>query len=286
MNFINKQNCAVIFFDLPHDGFQALFKISPIAGPGQKRTHIQTKNGGILQYLRHILFHNPPGQPLGNSGFAHPRIPHIKRVILGAPAQNLDRPVDFIFPTDQRVNPPLPGLVVKVDTIFVQGRISLFFRFLNLFLTVRRSGITIGSRFGQPVRNIANRIQAGHVMLLQKIDRVAFPFGKQANQHIGACDLFPARTLHMQNGALDNALETGRRRSFHPSVGFDVLQLYIQISFDFGAELGNIHVTGAQHSHRILIIQKSQQQMLQRGKFMLSFIGLTNSAVKSMFKIR
>ena len=58
--------------------------------------------------------------------------------------------------------------------------------------------------------DIIDRVVAGHVLLLQEISGVAFALGKDRDQHIGAGHLLAAGRLHMDHGALNDALETGR----------------------------------------------------------------------------
>src|SRR5207244_12182624 len=62
---------------------------------------------------------------------------------------------------------------------------------------------------GDAVADIVDRVVAGHVLLLQEIGGVAFALGKYGDQHVGAGHLLAARRLHVDHGALDDALEPG-----------------------------------------------------------------------------
>jgi hypothetical protein len=55
--------------------------------------------------------------------------------------------------------------------------------------------------------DVIDRVVAGHVLLLQEIRGMAFAFGKNRHQHVGAGHLLAAGGLHMDDGALDYALE-------------------------------------------------------------------------------
>ena len=48
VNFINKQNGAVAFFQRPDNGFETLFKIAAKFGARQQCSHIQRKNFTVL----------------------------------------------------------------------------------------------------------------------------------------------------------------------------------------------------------------------------------------------
>src|SRR3546814_10070873 len=57
------------------------------------------------------------GEPLGDRGLADPRVAHIERVVLGPPAEDLNRPFDFGVAADQRIDQSLAGFRVQVDAI-------------------------------------------------------------------------------------------------------------------------------------------------------------------------
>ncbi len=59
--------------------------------------------------------------------------------------------------------------------------------------------------------DVIDRVVAGHLLLLQEIGGVAFAFGENRDQNIGAGHFFATGRLHMNDGALDHALESGGR---------------------------------------------------------------------------
>ena len=85
--------------------------------------------------------------------------------------------------------------------------------FLAVFVLVgaaRRLLLAHARPLGDAVADVAHRIEARHVLLLQEIDGVAFALGKQRDQHIGAGHFVAAGILHMQDRALNDALKSGR----------------------------------------------------------------------------
>ena len=59
--------------------------------------------------------------------------------------------------------------------------------------------------------DVVHRVIAGHVLLLQEEGGMAFALGKDGDQHIGAGHLLASRGLHMNDGALDDPLESSGR---------------------------------------------------------------------------
>ena len=89
-----------------------------------------------------------------------------------------------LFPTGGRMNmryffDPITGFYL-IDARFICA-------------ARRFSGIALAWHFSDAVRDVIDRIESGHVLILQEEGRMAFPFGEYRHQHIGAGDLLAAR---------------------------------------------------------------------------------------------
>src|SRR3546814_13143021 len=58
----------------------------------------------------------------------------------------------------------------------------------------------------------SDRVVPRQILLLQEIDGIAFAFVKERDEDVGARHLILARRLDVQDRALDDALESARRR--------------------------------------------------------------------------
>ena len=108
--------------DLGEHRLDPLLEVAAVARAGEQRAHVQRKDRGAVEHLRHLAVLDPPGQPFGERRLAHARIADIERVVLGAPAQHLDGALDLRVAADERVDPPGIGLGVQVDAIGVERR--------------------------------------------------------------------------------------------------------------------------------------------------------------------
>ena len=270
MDFINEQHGTGLRFQLGHHGLQAFFEIAAIARASQKAAHIQRIDGGFRQHFRHVTFHDALGQPFRNRGFAHARIAHVKRVILGAAAQDLDGTLDFLITANQRVNLALFGLLVQVHAVIRQRILAtrrtaaLFFAFLSWLLiaraiALRRTGLRAPRRFGDAMADEIHRIKARHVLQLQEIDRMRFAFRKQRHQHIGAGHFIAARGLHMDGGALHHALEARRWLRITTAFRHQASQILVQKFGQVALEFININTAGAEHTRCIGVIAQGEQ---------------------------
>src|SRR5262249_22286851 len=87
---------------------------------GEQRPHVERVDRGVEQYLGHLAADDAACQPFGDRGLADPGLADIKRVVLRAPAQDLDRAVDLGLAPDQRIDLAALGLFVEVDAIGVE----------------------------------------------------------------------------------------------------------------------------------------------------------------------
>jgi hypothetical protein len=130
-----------------------------------------------------------------------------------------------------------------------------------------------------------HRVIARHVLFLQEIGRVRFPFGEDRDQHVGARHLGPARGLHMDRGALDHALE-GRRR--HRLGALDIGDQRRQVVVDeIGqglAQFVQVDRAGPHHARGVRLVDQGKQQVLQRGQFVAAGVGKRQRAVDGLLE--
>ncbi len=139
MDFVDEQDGARCGFHFGDDGFQPLLEIAAIAGAGEQRAHVERENRRFEEDFRDVAVDDALGQALGDRGFADARVAHIKRVVLGAAAKNLDRALDLMLSADQRVDLAALRLFVEVDAVGGQSVLAFTGGFF-LPLAFRRVG--------------------------------------------------------------------------------------------------------------------------------------------------
>ena len=117
--------------------------------------------------------------------------------------------------------------------------------------------------------DVIDDIETRNILLLEEIDRLAFLFTEDSNQHIGAGHFLLAAGLDMEHGPLQHALEAQR------GLGFAVhllgsyqrrgrLYKFAQVE----AQLSDICATGYQHLASRLVVNQCQQQVFNGHEFM------------------
>ena len=116
----------------------------------------------------------------------------------------------------------VPRLLVEVDAVSLERAFLFLRRRRSPWLPSpraprhprrRRAASALESDrpgpLGDAVADVIDGVVARHVLLLQEIGGVALALGEDGDQHIGAGDFLAAGRLHVDGGALDDALEAG-----------------------------------------------------------------------------
>ncbi len=294
MDFVDEQHRARLSFQFGDDGLQPLLEIAAVAGAGQQRAHVEGENRALGEHLRHVALHDAFRQALGNGGFANAGIAHVERVVLGAPAEDLDRALHLGVAADERVDLAGHRLLVEVHAIGAQRilvapvRLLLPLAFGVFVWRGRRAacGRPLGGaagRLGDAVADEIDRVQPGHVLQLQEIDGVAFAFGEQGDEHVRPRHLVAAARLHMDGGALHHALEAGGGLRLGRAVGGEAREVLIQKLGQVLAQLVEIDAAGAQHGCRVAVVGQAEQQMFEGCIFVPPVAGEGQGAVEGLF---
>ncbi len=208
-------------------------------------------------------FDDAPRQPFGDRGLANAGFPDQQRVILAPPAQRLHHALQFAVAADQRVDLARQRHGIEIERVALERAAGLGFMLaFGVGLALRRRGLR---HLADAVRNEVHDIEPGHALLVQEVDRVGILLAENRDQHVGPGHFLLARRLHVQDGALDHALEAER------GLGIDLVarQDGRVLGHEIGKELPQIvdvRGTGAQHFGGRRIVEQGQQQMLHGNK--------------------
>ena len=162
-------------------------------------------------------------------GLADAGIADEQRIVLLPAAQDLNGPVDFGVAADQRIDLAVLGLLVEIDAVGLE-RVALFLRLVTalgvgfFFDATHRARLRQARPFGDAMADVIDRVVARHVLLLQEIGGMTFALGEDRHQHIGAGHLFAAGGLHVNDRALDHALESGGRLGVLRAIGDQIFE--------------------------------------------------------------
>ena len=292
VDLVDEHDGARVRLDLLDDLLQPLLEVAAIAGAGEQRAHVEREDGGVAQDFRHFAVDDAARQTFRDRGLADAGVADEQRVVLLAAAQHLDGAADLRVAADQRIDLAVARLFVEVDAIGLE-RVALLlaalfavagFAFGLLVDAARRTRLRHPGSLGDAVADVVDRVVARHVLLLQEIGGVAFALGEDRDQHVGAGHFFATGRLHMDDGALDHALEAGGRLGILAAVDDQIIEFGLDVRRKIAPQLVEIDVAGAHDRGGILIVDQRQQQVLERRVFVVALVGQRERAMQRLFE--
>ncbi len=193
-----------------------------------------------------------------------------------------------LLAADQRIDVAVARLLVEVDAIGVErvlARLALFaLHRLILVDAAHRARLGHAGALGDAVADVLDRVEARHLLLLQEVGGMALALGEDGDEHVGAGHLLAARRLHVHDGAMDDALEAGGRLRLGAILGDEGAELVVEIVGDARAQRLEIDRAGAHDGGGVAIVDKSEQQMLERRVLVAALVGGFERAMQRAFQ--
>ena len=124
VQLVDEEDRVVRAAQLLDDLLEPLLELAAVLGAGDERTDVEGQHALVEQRLRDVAGDDALGQALGDGGLADARLADERRVVLGAPRQDLDDPLDLLLASDDRVELAGADRVGQVDAQLIDGRAS------------------------------------------------------------------------------------------------------------------------------------------------------------------
>ena len=289
VDLVDEKYGVLVFGELLEHGLEALLEVAPIFGAGQERAHVEGVDLSVGEDVGYPAFDDAPRQAFGDGGLANAGFTDQQRIVLAAPAERLDDPLDLFFAADQRVDLAKHGLLVEVLRVVVERAAGAAgFLFLLALLGFARRALRSGARlrrFGDAVGNEVHHVEARNVLPLEEIDGVGILLAEDRDQHIGAGDFFLAGRLDVQDRALNHPLEAQGGLGVDVFGAFDLGRVFIYEVGQFLAQLVGLCGASPQNLCSRGIVQERKQKMLHGNELMAFLSGLDKSHVQTDFKL-
>ena len=125
VDLVDEQDGARLLLQLGDHGLQALLEVAAILGAGDQRAHVERVDRAVRQHLGHLALDDQPRQALGDRGLADAGLADVQRVVLAAPAQDLDGALDLELAADQRIDAAVLRLRVEVGGVLLERAAAL-----------------------------------------------------------------------------------------------------------------------------------------------------------------
>jgi len=127
--------------DLIHHGLDPLLELTAVLRPGDHEREVEGDDLLLGENLGHVTRGDLLGQTLDDRGLAHAGLADEHRVVLGAPAKDLDDPPDLVLAAHDRVHLALAGQFRQIAPEGLEGGCLDLLLVLGLRAgTLRRTG--------------------------------------------------------------------------------------------------------------------------------------------------
>src|SRR5262249_2651157 len=121
VQLVDKEDGVLGPADFVHDGLDALLELAAILGAGDHHGQVQDNDAAVTQQFGHVAIDDKLGQPFDDGGLADAGLAQEDRIVLGAPAEDLNDALDFVGAADDGVELALTGQLGEVASEAVQG---------------------------------------------------------------------------------------------------------------------------------------------------------------------
>ena len=137
----------------------------------------------------------------------------------------------------------------------------------------------------QPVRHEIDHVEARDLGAVQQMDSVALLLAEDGDEHVGDADFLLARRLHVEHGALQDALEAQGRLHLAVFIIRQARGRSVEVLVERVLEPGQIRAAGAQDLAHLGSVEDRQQQVLDREELMAGLTRLGEGVVQTEFEL-
>ena len=246
-----EDHLAVALGDLLQHGLEPLLELAAELGARHQAAHVQGNDALVLQAGGHVAAHDAQRQPLGDGRLADTRLADQHRVVLGAPAEDLDDAADLLVAADDRVEFALARQFGQIAPVFGQ-RLVGGFRVL--------AGDALAA--ADALQGLQDRVAADAGRGQQLLCAIAGFVGQRQEQVLGA-DIVVVHPVSLALSSLQHALQRPADAWLH-GIAVDPRPV-VEGNIDLGNELLRV-APKPKHNLRhdaVGLLQQRQKQMFR-----------------------
>ena len=258
--------------DLFHHPLQALFELTAVFRPRHQGGEVEGENALADEHLRDRPLHDLLRKSFHDGGLAHAGLADQDRVVLRAPREDLDDPLDLLLTADHRVQLVLPRKGGEVTAELVKRRGRLLGRRLRLLLAGLGGGTLVVARPADLEDGLPQAVGGDVVPGEVAGDDAPLLLDGGEQEMLGA-DIFVAHVAGLLRGVLEDLLAPLGRRNIaqdQPALALG------KALFDLPLHLRDTHLDPLQRLDRdaFSILQESEDDVLGQELVGMEALGL------------
>ena len=284
VDLVDEEDGARLLLQLGDDALQPLLEIAAVLGAGDQRAHVERIDSAVGQHVGHLALDDHARQAFGNGGLADAGLADVQRIVLAAAAQDLDGAFHLERAADQRIDLAVLRELVEIGGVLVERAAAVAVAHRSFAAGFFLGGLLLGD-LREAVRDEIDHVEARDLGAVQQVHRVALLLAEDGDEHVGDADFLLARGLHVEHGALQDALEAERRLHFAVFVVRQARRGAVEVLVERVLEPGQVRAAGAQDLAHLGGVEDRQQQVLDREELMASFARLGEGVVQTEFEL-
>ena len=121
VEFVNEQNGVFGSSNFVHDSLDPFLELAAVLCSGDHHGEVEHHDPSVGQQFWNVALNDPLGKALNDRCLANARLADQYRVVLGAAAEDLDGPLDFLLTPNHRVELALLGQFGQISAERVEG---------------------------------------------------------------------------------------------------------------------------------------------------------------------
>src|SRR3990172_6259058 len=208
VQLVDEEDRVVRAAKLLDDLLEALLELAAVLRAGHEGSDVERQHALVEEGFGHVAGDDPLCQPLGDGRLADAGFTDEGRVVLGAPGEDLDDPLDLLLAPDDGVDLAGPDRVCEVDAELVhRGRLAG---------PLRLGRGTDAARLGQDADDLVADLVEVHAERFQDAGGDAFALAHESQQQVLRTDVVVTQTPGLVDGQLDDPLRDALALAHEP----------------------------------------------------------------------
>ena len=281
MNLVDEQDGVRLTAEPFEHLLHALLEVAAIARARDERPEIERVHLGALQHVWNVAGMNPQCQAFGQRSLADAGLAHQQRIVLAAPAEDLDHPRELDTAADERIDLPRRRARDEISGVRVQrihGRGHSGLR-VNTRLRGRRVALPAMGNDPQQRETIDS-------LTPQEVRRMTLLLLEHKDQETARVDMLGARYRRVDDRLLYHAIQAERRLGLGRAGRRHGRKRLGQHLVHLPPQHVEVHAAHRQHLPSVGFVGDGPEQVLERHRVMTAFGREVEGALDRLERLR
>jgi hypothetical protein len=255
VDLVDEENRVLLLRQSVEHLLHALLEVAAVARSRDERAEIEREDARPLQHVRNLALLDAQRESFCKRGLPHSGFSDQQRIVLAAPAQHLDHPLDLEGAADERIDLPCRRPRDEIRRVRLQR-----VRSGRRLVSPRRCGRGFGLG---TVRKDTQQEQPLHPLGTQKVRRMTILLLEEEDEQAAALDVLGARRHGVHHRLLNDAIESKRGFRFDDGRAHDRSERLGENVGELTPQHLDVGAAGCQDAPRLRLVRDREEQMFE-----------------------